>query len=130
MESCNPDMTAVIKAAEVNEKSHTNCEEGPTGILPKKDEPAVNRLDTDDATTPHCDGIHKTTFTSEKAPAGEIEWSKVEKCKVETTYAVAPKWNDKCITHNAAHCDGKVGNHHTKCPNAILAICGCEHDSL
>lgn len=92
IEACNPDMTEVIKAAEVNEKSHTNCVEGPTGIGPKKDEPARNRLDTDDTTSPHCNGIHKAAKASEKTPAGR-----------DTSHSNAPKWNDNCMTHNATH---------------------------
>lgn len=93
----------MVKAAEVNEKSHTNCEEGPTGIVPKKDEPTVNRLDTDDATTPHKDGKHKAACAIDKTPAGK-----------NASHANTPKKNDKCITHNAAHWDGKEGPYHTK----------------
>lgn len=119
MESCNPDITEVIKATEVNEKSHTNCEEGPTGIGPKKDEPTGNRLFTDDATTPPCDGKHTTILAVDKKPAGK-----------NTSHVNTPKKNDKCITHNARHCDGKEGISHTKCPVAILAACDCEHDAI
>lgn len=119
MEPCNPDITEVIKAAEVNEKSHTNCEEGPTGIVSKKDEPAVRRLDTDDATTPHRDGKHTTIFAVDKKPAGK-----------NAPHANAPKKNDKWMTHNAIHCDGKEGIIHTKCPVAILTAWDCEHDAI
>ncbi len=71
METWLPDITCVVKATEVNEKSHANCDEGPTGIVSKKSEPTRIRLDADEATAPPDIGKHKASCAVEKAPAGK-----------------------------------------------------------